>query len=278
MMKSIYLPGRYNSQIYPYFIVLSYFQYSVLIIMFIVYPLFPIIYSSEKYFQKRGYENTVIEYERVKKIIYYLLPVFVLALLYVVHHIVRLPVNGDLEGILLPQIFQQNSIYTIYTDPYVVLRGTLMLVFASALLKTTFLMSKKDFRFYFARGCMRVVSKKEDELEKMRYLIKSLKSYNRYISKELRLKIDDFRIYSKIIATKEISESMKLVTEAFEGDKLDAINHLSGFLEDHDNQPVVATDSFGNRLQHLGTDIGGVISAIVGIIGAVIAIITLVKH
>jgi hypothetical protein len=48
-----------NSQIYIYYIII-YFQYSVFIVTLIVYPLFSVVYSSERYFQKRGYENTVI--------------------------------------------------------------------------------------------------------------------------------------------------------------------------------------------------------------------------
>lgn len=57
------------------------YGFSGFIIMFILYPLFPIVYSSEKYFRKRGYENTVIEHERVKKIIYSLLPIFILTII-----------------------------------------------------------------------------------------------------------------------------------------------------------------------------------------------------
>jgi hypothetical protein len=200
------------------------YGFSGFIIMFILYPLFPIVYSSEKYFRKRGYENTVIEHERVKKIIYSLLPIFILTII----DTYFLLYSRSIEDILFPQIFQNDNIY-IHT--YYYLRFSATLVFASALLKTTFLISKKDFRFYLARACMKLASKKEDDVKKMRYLIKGLKSYNRYISKEFRFQINDFKIYSKIINSpaKKRSESMKLVTEAFEGDKLEAVNHLSGF-------------------------------------------------
>ena len=77
-----------------------------------------------------------------------------------------------------------------------------------------------------------------------------------------------------ISSTKERTQSMKLVTEAFEGNKIEAVNHLSGVLEDRDKEQIVAMDSFGDKLQQLGTNVEGIISAIVGIISAIVSIIT----
>lgn len=113
----------------------NYFEISALIIILIVYPLIPIVYSSERYFQERGYVNTVIENERLNKIIYFLLPFFVLGILNILRaeHILTIS-PGGIESMLLPQIFQQ-GMYSLTLFRIVTFVATL--VFASALLKTT---------------------------------------------------------------------------------------------------------------------------------------------
>src|SRR5215469_7210062 len=98
---------------------------------------------------------------------------------------------------IFPILIFQQGVYSLYL--YGVVTFVATLVFASALLKTTFLTSKMQFSFYYAKACMKLVSKKEDEDEKMRYLIKGIRSYNTYLSKEFRCQIDYFRIYTKII-------------------------------------------------------------------------------
>ena len=54
---------------------------------------------------------------------------------------------------------------------------------------------------------------------------------------------------------------------------MEIINHLSGFFNDHEKEQFLTTRSFQNILQQLGTNLGWLISAIIGIIGAVISII-----
>lgn len=138
-------------------------EYVTFIFLLIVYPLIPIIYSSEGYFQERGYQNTVIENERLNKFIYLWLPFFILGILNIfrVGQIPGIP-PGGIEPILLPQVFHQGT-NSLPLFRLVILFVTL--VFGSALLKKTFLTLKKKFSFYFAKGCMKLVSKKEDEYE-----------------------------------------------------------------------------------------------------------------
>jgi len=103
---------------------------------------------------------------------------------------------------------------------------------------------------------MKLVSKKEDGDEKMRYLIKGMKSYNKYLSKQFRCQIDYFEVYSKIINSpaKERTESIKMVTNAFEVDKSEVLNHLTRCLEDEKEQ-ILPANSFGDRLQRLGASL-----------------------
>jgi hypothetical protein len=244
-----------NSQIYLLYVI-TYFQYSALIVILILYPFFSFVYSSETYFRKRGYESTVIEYERIKKIIYLLLPFSILYIYTIFWE-------------KLPQIFYQN----IYVVPvqYLLLAATL--VVASALLKTIVQISKKDFRFYFAKACIKLACKREDEVEKMKCLIKCLKGYDKYLSREFRLQLNVSKIYTGIINSpmKERSELSHLVYQAFEGGKLDAVNYLSNHFKD--NEDFISRNSLGNELQQLGNVLGWIISAILGIIGAVVTVL-----
>jgi hypothetical protein len=47
--------------------------------------------------------------------------------------------------------------------------------------------SRKEFRFYFAKASFRVISKKEDNVERMRHVIRGLNSYNKYLRRNLGL-------------------------------------------------------------------------------------------
>ena len=109
--------------------------------------------------------------------------------------------------------------------------GITFLIVGSALLKIIFLNARKEFRFYFAKTSFRVISKKVDEVEKMRYVIKGLNSYNKYLRRNLGLQINDLkRIYSRIISDPALDKnhSIEKLFAAFENnDKLKLTQCLS---------------------------------------------------
>jgi len=69
---------------------------------------------------------------------------------------------------------------------------------------------------------------------------------------------------------------MQLVTKAFDGDKLEAVNHLSQLFKPVEKEQFLTMYSSKKKLQQWGTDIGWVISAIVGVIGAITS--SVLKH
>src|SRR5215211_3864569 len=58
---------------------LSILQYVILVVMLILYPLYPFISSIENHLSKRNLKSSLIEYQVLKKIVYALLPVFFFA-------------------------------------------------------------------------------------------------------------------------------------------------------------------------------------------------------
>jgi hypothetical protein len=86
-------------------------------------------------------------------------------------------------GAKLPELIDVNS--RIFNSISIVSA----LVFYAGILKIITFVIRKDFRFYFARGCINLSSDEKDEAEKMRYVSLGLKSYNKYIEKRLNLTI-----------------------------------------------------------------------------------------
>ena len=52
-------------------------QIIVFVVMVIIYPPYPVPFSIEKYFTKRGFESAVSEFELVRKILYVAIPLLI---------------------------------------------------------------------------------------------------------------------------------------------------------------------------------------------------------
>jgi hypothetical protein len=107
-------------------------------------------------------------------------------------HVTFGPVN---TGIGLQYVFTLATVQFIYSVIAVSLR-----VFT--------LVGKKEFRFYFAKGCCEIISKSsrtEDDVHNIKYLFLILDSYNKYLRRNLKFEIRDInKIYSLILyATEE---------------------------------------------------------------------------
>jgi len=82
------------------------------------------------------------------------------------------------------------------------LLGPIALLVVGAFLKILFAIGKPEFRLYYAMGCFRIIQRKENEVEKMKYMIRGLNSYNKYLKRCSNLQINDLsKIYSKISST-----------------------------------------------------------------------------
>lgn len=158
---------EYFNNEYFAFQIRDYFQYGVFVVMLIVYPLYPSVFSLEKFFIKRNPENVIIEYEMLKKIVYGLFPLFIFAFVYLIGGTMKENPLGIIIKFLGDPVLK---------SLFVTIIGVTFFIVGSALLKIILLIARKEFRFYFAKVLFRAISKKEDEAEKIRYLVRALNS------------------------------------------------------------------------------------------------------
>jgi hypothetical protein len=162
------------------------FSYGFFIYIIFLFPPYPFPISIEKYFKERGFENAVIEFEFVKKIMYFAVPIFlILTFLPTIKEKIEYFTSQKLS-LLEDRIFNLIAIYSLFIS-------------FSGLLKMVFVQLRKKFRLYFAKGCFILLSNTIDEVEKVYYFKKGLNSYNKYIQKNLHLSINNLdKIYSMI--------------------------------------------------------------------------------
>ncbi len=190
-----------NSNIYIYYIII-YFQYAVFLITLVVFPPFPAPHSTKKYFKIRGFENAVLEYEFVRHILLIALVLLIVILAFTIilpfiHSYFPPPLNTVLNPGLLNVRVGGQEVLPLHLIYY--LRFYLFIIVVGAFLKILFALAKPEFRLYFAMGCFRIIQRKTDEVGKMRYLIKGLNSYNRYLKRCMNLQMSNLtNIYSKI--------------------------------------------------------------------------------
>jgi hypothetical protein len=257
-------------------------------VMFVAYPLFT--FFCPHFFHKYNwtiFEDTVLEYTitiKILKVSMILLTFLLILSLTIGSSYIPFDFFNIQDKILsyFPMITEGHLHITkrimsiLSIDILNSLEQMMWLVVASGIMKILSLIIRKDFRSDFAIGCIRLIPKKKDENEKIKWLIRGLDSYNMFVNKQLKININIFKIYSKIInsSLKERNESMQIIYKAFEGDKLDIISCLSRYFKDGEKEQFLLMNSFQNRLKQLGTTIGWLISAIIGIIGAVVSIIS----
>jgi hypothetical protein len=149
------------------------------------------------------------------------------------------------------------------------------LIVGSALLKIIVLNARKEFRFYFAKASFKVISKKEDNVERIRYVIKGLNSYNKYLRRNLGLQIRDLKkIYSKIISDPTLDKynPIEKLSIAFEdNNKLRTVKYLSELLGVTDTDQFLTKEPIGKKLEGFAALLGTMVSTFAAIIGVLAA-------
>jgi hypothetical protein len=112
-----------------------------------------------------------------------------------------------------------------------------------------------NFRFYFARECFRVSYAKRDGVEKIKYLVLGLNSYNVYLTKKLKLRMNNVIICSKIIFNSSVdkNEAIRLIAGAFESeDKLNPIRCLSTLLKVKESEQLLMKEQITDKVKEIG--------------------------
>jgi uncharacterized short protein YbdD (DUF466 family) len=233
-----------------------------LYILLFAYALYPIGYSSNTYFKKRGFQNAIIEYIYVKKILCVIIPIFII-----------LGIMGrywiELDLYTLGDSFFNTFtlwiiIYTIAINlSYPVIAGIIWIIIRSM---------KEDFRFYFAKACFASISERMEELKRARYLLMGMKSYDKYLQNNLKLHINDIKkVYSKILFDSAIDENevIKSISAAFDShnrSKLKPAKYLSETLHIQEPDLFLIDKSLVERVKDLAIFFATVIPVVIAII------------
>lgn len=195
-----------NSNIYIYYFII-YFQYSIFVITLVIFPPFPAPHSTEKYFRIRGFENAVIEYEFVRHILLVALALLIIILAFtIILPFIYSYFPQPLSTILNPRILNEQTVGQEILPLHIIyyLRFYLFIIVSGAFLKLLLALAKPEFRLYFAKGCFKIIKRKQNEADKMKYLIKGINSYNKYLKRWMNLQMSELtKIYSKIGSTSQ---------------------------------------------------------------------------
>jgi hypothetical protein len=239
--------------------IFSFFEIVVFIIMIIVYPPYPAPYSAEKYFMERGYEAAVTEFNLVRRILYVAVPLLIFFTVI------------NLLQPLLENFFPAKQFLSPVTDSIVFYsaRGFLFLAVLAGILKMVFALSRKRFRLYYAKGCLSLVRRSKDEVEKMGYLIMGLNSYNSYLRRYLKLEIKDIKkIYSKLatLADKDKDAAIEKITGSFDsGDTMEPLRYLAQY-RDADSDVLLVDEPLLDKIKTHVTYAVGIIPVVLTII------------
>jgi hypothetical protein len=243
-------------------------QYVIFAVMLILYPIYPIIFSIEKHFNKRNPKSAIREYHILKKITYALLPLFFFA----VALTISLRIIPDTNVNPIDNLISQSIRDPILIQLFISTLGSVIFLIASTLLRIILLNSSKDFKFFLARLSFRAMKTVQDDVERVKYLIEGLSSYNKYIRRNLGLQFNDLKIiYSKLILDSNLNRigSMKELSQAFEdNDKLKSIRCLTALLNVEDTEHFLVKEPLGKKLENWGSILGTLVSMIAAVIGA----------
>jgi hypothetical protein len=98
-----------------------------------------------------------------------------------------------------------------FYSPLMVFSNTLASIAIAAFLRLITQNLKREFRFYFAKACCKIISEKNDEVEKMKYLFLLLSSYNKYLERNVKIEINDFKKIFSIILNKDTKQQVDII-------------------------------------------------------------------
>jgi hypothetical protein len=229
------------------------------------YMLHSTILPTEKYFKLKGFENAIIEFEYVKKIL------IVAAFLLVIIEVNIVIMNAYYSARGFDTDLAKSITFRFELEGIVAI--TLFIVLTT-FLKIIFQIAKKEFRFYSAKAYFIIALKLDDDYKKVRYFKNGLDSYNKYLRRRLKFDIKDIKkVYSKFLYadTTEKQEITNSVCESLEDrDRLKVARYLSTLSKIPETELFVSE----SILQKLKT-IGAFLAVAIPI---VLSIITLTRH
>jgi hypothetical protein len=135
----------------------------------------------------------------------------------------------------------------------------------------------EEFRFYYAKILLEgTISSETDIFQKIKYLVKGLNQYDKYLLGKSMVKISNVnQIVSKIMSDSTANgfDSINKICNAFDNDdnKLEPVSILKGLLTNTKPEEFLVNYTFGATIQTWG----GVITAVISEVAAVAAVLAL---
>ena len=232
----------------------------VCFVIVIIYGIHPLKFTSDRY-QKMVNGNIAIEFDLIKKMFLIGMPALISLTI----------INFVITSLGMSVILQEQYLY-LYDLLFAILIFSMAITMGSALRFTTYL-AKKEFRFYLAKGYCLIARNNDDELDKIKYLLLSLDSYNKYLIRKTNYGINKIDlIYSKILLTNSShrNDFISSLDDCMDNDKLCIIALLKSYSESK-NEHFFIKEKLIQKLQ----SIGALLSVSVPIL---ISVIQLVYH
>ena len=146
----------------------------------------------DQYFLKNwAPENALTELSCIQKIGYFTIPIVIL--LTVIYEI-----GTDFSDL-------SSQFFDAYLDK---LRDVnlILILFNYPIMAFFIFTFSTSFRFYFARITFMVAQNKKIEFDKMKYYVRGVKEYNKFLARNLHFQLDESKIFSKLLSTNSIND------------------------------------------------------------------------
>ena len=229
--------------------------------------LFRSLRSSKFYFDTVGFPKAIIRLNFVDRILRY--------------SIIALVLMSIFTGIVLQEISKNNSEVNEFSFKMslVLLLSVMILgVMTYTIFFLRFPVSKiRDFHFYFSVGCFKILQRYSnmDEMEKRKYIIQGIEYYDKFLKKNLRMRINNIdKITSKILpeSSEKLTESASSMLDRLEqGNKLELVKYLGSKLEGNESSSFLTKDPISDRIKELFPFIISTFTIIITVLGLIIS-------
>jgi hypothetical protein len=224
----------------------------------IIYGLSPLTFTTKKYV--KSYQDIADEFEFVKKILFIGIPVLII-----------LTIIDQLFTYFQLSSYLTSHYLLLYDFSFAILAFSMAIVIG-ALLRVASHIIKREFRFYLAKGyCIAASKNEEGDLDRMKYLLSSLDSYNKYLLRKIKFGIKNVnKIYSDIMITsdaKKKDEIIKSICQCLgEEDRLKLATYLSTLYKLPETEQFLIKESFVQKLKTIGAFLIATIPIVISII------------
>lgn len=218
----------------------------------ILYGMYPLL---QKHNEKTDYQNVAGEFEFVKKILFITIPILII-LTISDQYFIYLQITSSLIKYFLPWY---DLSLAIWVSSIAVVIGALLRIGAQ--------IANKEFRFYLAKGYCITALNKKGTLEKVKYMVLSLDSYNKYLLRKINFGIKNInKIYSDLIhAETKQDETIKSVYDCLGDDRLKLANYLSTSQTIPEGEPFFIRESWVQKLRAIGVFLAATIPIAISI-------------